>query len=714
MNQAHCGIRTVGDKERFEVKNLLTVYASDGITRYNTRFTTAALTKSLWDICKAGLPMCLSHDLSRLIGWNRPTFMYLEPGMSRLGGFTQIAETKEASKEIHELSNEYLYKKLVIEPEADLEVLRQIIAPHIQERAEPFCMECVTLVEPGLARRVFVDIFSRKDKDGLVKMDWLSPMGPGVYRVGELLLFAHPFFRRSLFRLNNPNDGFLRQLQGIKDPKMTAKILLDPDMVGLASTYQDAQYEFEYWWGPKFDDDVTTITPGVAYHKASEEQTHYYSISGTEFWWQSRDKQHILEVEELRDEPNLRITEPKYGCRYVHSIVEEQTGHIFHLDGAIRAYTETEMFERLGNGIIKAGRHTEYTKLWRIDGEIETPLWKSLIAEFYRDNHLVGEYLNPDALADQSGAAPPQDQRHSRSVLQSLVPYTMQDGSGPRIGLTYYPPLEEDSTARRRVMATQTIEIEGRHILFVDGYVIELKKALERAGHKLSLSTNIALLKFEDMYADLPTIHHDKEGLQESLLATIGTVRTLIAAWDSQPHRRVVSFSVGYPVGDREAVIAILGTTADLMACFDEVFANVPLTEEAIPTWTEKVYDLITERYPQSSDVPHITGVITPSSLVAIRRRQILDVDYREEFSEEDKGLFYTLGIPQEKQELQQAVQTGEITVAVGNILTDTTCSRCHQSYLSCPCSTLLDDDVVQIMDGDLKARFPFWTDHRA
>ena len=89
----------------------------------------------------------------------------------------------------------------------------------------------------------------------------------------------------------------------------------------------------------------------------------------------------------------MGIGEDKYACRYVHSMIDEETKLPYHLDGAMRIYDEEAFLERIETDISKAGKNTEYVKLWRIDGEIDIVLWKELLNDFYRDNHQVGEYL---------------------------------------------------------------------------------------------------------------------------------------------------------------------------------------------------------------------------------------------------------------------------------------------------------------------------------
>ncbi len=300
---------------------------------------------------------------------------------------------------------------------------------------------------------------------GLFTLKTLIPIGPGVFRHDDLVFFAHPFLRRSLSRLNSLNSPFLVRLQQLAAAKLNVKIALDPDMVGLASSYSD-YFEFEYWWGPKFTDDLTQIPVGIARHEAEEDQRLFHGISRTEFWWQSRDEQHIFEVEELRDIPTAPQGGSNYGCRYVHSIIDEAESYTKHFDGAIRMYTEDKMLERLDTNIRDAGRHSLYTKLWRIDGVIDTAAWKALLTDYFRDNQLVGEYLGatPEGFRDSLAAidlpvVEPRQETVDETLtpmLQEYVPYSMSKGSGVRLALSFCPePFASDIDLQ--VIATSTL-----------------------------------------------------------------------------------------------------------------------------------------------------------------------------------------------------------------------------------------------------------------
>ena len=66
-----------------------------------------------------------------------------------------------------------------------------------------------------------------------------------------------------------------------------------------------------------------------------------------DFGWYEQDDKHTFECEEISGVPNLRIDGVElYGCRFVHSMVDNASGLPTHLDGAIRAYDTEKMTRR--------------------------------------------------------------------------------------------------------------------------------------------------------------------------------------------------------------------------------------------------------------------------------------------------------------------------------------------------------------------------------
>ncbi|MCG2973979.1 hypothetical protein KZ307_25465, partial [Escherichia coli] len=66
--------------------------------------------------------------------------------------------------------------------------------------------------------------------------------------------------------------------------------------------------ELEYWWGPHFNDDISSIPNGVTEHKASDRTRYFEGIDRTQIWWKSpetrlnsnvEDRYRTFEIEEL-------------------------------------------------------------------------------------------------------------------------------------------------------------------------------------------------------------------------------------------------------------------------------------------------------------------------------------------------------------------------------------------------------------------------------
>lgn len=330
-------------------------------------------------------------------------------------------------------------------------------------------MEAACLKEDGLAERAFGVIFARRDKDSLVPLKDLNAIAPGVFEQDGLLFFASSYLRRSLSRYNTLNDDLLGRLHALADnPALSVKVALDPDVVGLAETYR-TPLEFAYWWGPKFNDDLHSIPPGITRHEADERHRMFSGVCRTEFWWHEQNDLKTLECEEILDIPSLGVGKDVFGCRYVHSIVDPKTKEPMHLDGAIRLYDETKMVERLDKNMYEFGRHSVYTKLWRVDGPVPIPTWKEIITHYYRDNELVGEYLGGK---DESGHLRPDLLHPEQDPLYRFVPCTMSPRDGVRISVAYHLP--EESGPPVQVLAHDTYGSTEERTYFVEGDTFEV------------------------------------------------------------------------------------------------------------------------------------------------------------------------------------------------------------------------------------------------
>jgi hypothetical protein len=370
---------------------------SDSVDRKSMRMDTGALYDSMKDSFDVGMPLLISHDRHRPVGWVVPAAVYLEPGLTRVLAHVIEPETDEDYSQIKQRWKKYIASTIHELPQESITRLKELLGMDILTGSEiPWDSGAHALRGAGLAQRAFPKIFEQVDKDGLVPFTALTMIRPGIFQIGELCVFAHYFMRRSESPANHFNEELLGTLyQMAQDSSVNVRIRLDPDMVGLADTAAHTM-ELDYWYGPKFNEDLSSLQTGVTTHTADEIQRFFHKISRTEFWWQRRTKETsaelILEAEELRDSES-GADRTKLHCRYVHSMIDATTNRIEHLDGSIRAYTPEEMISRLDVDLKRAGRKTEYTKLWRVDGTIEIGRWKSVIHNHFRDNALVSEYF---------------------------------------------------------------------------------------------------------------------------------------------------------------------------------------------------------------------------------------------------------------------------------------------------------------------------------
>jgi hypothetical protein len=647
-----------------------------------------------------------------------------------------LPETEDEEENLYRSLESYYAHELNTTRRHDVEELFESLAPHLKGEELLLLNECVALVGTDLAVRAAPHLFdiAEKDKDKLVPLDQLQPIGPGVFKVGEFALFAHADFRRSQYRLNTLNTQFFSQLYSVQEEasdRLKVRVALDRDMVGLTSSYRRRE-ELEYWWGPKFNDDLTSISPNVTHHEATPEERWYHCISRTEFWWQSRDGEHIFEAEELRDQPSPSVQalsssddEPEYACRYVHSIVQEGTGKIEHFDGSTRRYGEEQMLVRLDSKISEFGRTSKYTKLWRVDGSITVPEWKSLLAQYFRDNTLVGEYLGGKAevgteeaiidrgLQEAVAKVEADDEQVSVAIgLTDYIPYTMARGDGVRVAWSCHPLGSHNKAlqeAERSAVPLGTLVTDAGHLPVLEADTVELRKLLNARGASLNIPTDAAIMCYKDWYVNLPLIFHSTESLPHSLEVTLDALRAMVQAWDEHGFDLVASYSLGFIVEDREVRLSVLGHVSDLRQWLHSSLATPPLSLAGLGEWGEQVSTYL-KSYPKSPDVPPLGGTLMPTGVLVIDRALIEQTAYQFFYSPEKNAHGYVLALPHLDDTLQAAFREGKITPTDGFQIVGSTCTKCGQPYSSCGCSKLIDEGVAQEIT-EVRTLFLFWTD---
>lgn len=411
--------------------------------------------ESLQTGIEVGLPLQMQHDMHRLIGWSKPLGLYIDGTMVRSLGQTETPTDKDEQTRLDTLVERYWKQRFSEEARPFRDELESRLAPSNLEEIQFLAMESVVAFRPGLAAELYPDLFEPEnglvDKDGLTDyrdlVRRMRQVQPGVFHDPErdVLLFAHRFFRRSLSHRNKLNAYFLECFGAVSKEhgSLRTRLKLDPDILGHPASAR-MMVEREYWHGPKYSDDISAIPPGVSEHKASDRNRHYHGIDRTQFWWKFpetrvlREEQagfRTFEMEELIENESWGLGANKFGCRYAHAEFSADQAAITHFDGAIRAYPADDYFARIDTSIDKAGKHSEYSKLFRFDGELPISDWKRLLTDYFQGNLLIPEYLGATIDEDESldcesegeESMPPRDDSMLAALI-SLRPGTIRPG----------------------------------------------------------------------------------------------------------------------------------------------------------------------------------------------------------------------------------------------------------------------------------------------
>ena len=443
------------------MRRSIAVFNTDGVNLRNELTPLSALVESIEHQAgncalsglPIGLPLNISHDLCRPQGWAKGDSILMARDCSRHIGQvlhpTNSEERLEISRLIRCFYEDHDWRAIAPFVEDLLARLDDLDRPDIAFMHR----EAAAAYAPRLAAQAYPEFFNPSsdfvDKDGLVDYGELlsrtTQVQPGVFHepTRDVLLFAHPFLRRSLSRQNTLNEYALRSFhEAAQGEGVRARLRLDPALLGHPGSARH-MVELEYWHGPRFSDDIAAIPPGVSEHKASEDAKYYSGVDRTQIWWKGVEERALaartqkirtFEIEELVEDFSPGLGGERFGCRYAHAEFDVDAGVISHYDCAIRAYEGEAYLKRIDQQIDRAGKHADYTKLMRIDGPLSIAEWKRLLTDAYRGNRLIPEYLGADqdeeaAIAgrrDVDTQLEPQTPSLLAQVAFSLAPY------GPR------------------------------------------------------------------------------------------------------------------------------------------------------------------------------------------------------------------------------------------------------------------------------------------
>lgn len=686
----------------------LSILCTEKANKYGHKLSISAMEDMIWMKATEGVPMHLGHDMHRLVGKMIPFSLYFEPKMVRCLGLSLITQNDEDNEQVIPFKNYSIRKSLTNAVERNENNLYEQVKSYIEGDFEYIEAGTLSIYNNNIVKRIFGKLVDFQDKNGLIKLKDLSKdftykyQGVFFHNSLPLCIYSHSFFRRSLSRHNNFHFFFLDELMSMQNNEdITIRISLDWDLIGYSPTFLESM-EYEYWFGPKYNDDISSIQKGLTKHYCSEFERDYYGTSTTEFFWKDNNELKEFELEELR-ENNAPSMKDFFGCRYIHSIYDTSKETFIHFDGAIRGYNSDLYFERIDQNMTGFGRRSDYTKLFRVDGKLELKHWKSLITNYMQDNPLIYEYFGINKPKSELKKEP-----DNKSLMQQLVPHSMNKSDGFKLLLSYHNKNDDFKNISHSVSIYDVININGEEKRFLEDQIIEVKKALSRLGKTLNLFDDTLYGNCKDGYWNIPCIFHGKNNPSEDIQITLKALSNIFKRMINRGLDTIVSFTIAWNIEDKEVRVSCLGHIENLYNWIDK-FKVIPVERGNLKKWLDNQRTYLNETFKECIDKPLVQDICQFDGILYIKRK-IVGEEFKLEPFSDNKGFMYRLSIPVEKKEVYDDIRNGKIKPVMFYIVKKVTCSVTKQDYHKSPHSKLLDDNVHTIIENIEGLTF-YWSD---
>lgn len=684
------------------MQELYGTIANDLINKYNEKLTIGAMVGSYQAQWQDLLPMAVNHDHRRFIGWTQLSGIFLEPGTTHLTNVSFLPETEEDRSWQEKIYNR-IFNKMHLENKEAYDQLLDSLIVYLSGNQRPCYVDSVSVIDHEIVSRVFPELWAKRDKDGLISLSELPSIMPGIFLYKGFLIFAHPYFRRSMSRLNSLNTPFLKRLL---EYVPNAKIAIDPDMIGLLGS-QSTSREYAYWWGPKFDDDLSKIPFGVTHHENEYYNALMSPIIRTECGWYIQDNIRTFECEEVTDVKNLDDSVDLYGCRYVHSMLSASNIPC-HLDGAVRGYDDEKMLVRLERSLDQAARNTTYTKLWRIDGEIPIHLWKELITHYYRDNTLIGEYFGAEkekTAAVENSYSPEgyEGKMKGQSVnnqVSQYLPHSLSMGDGLRVQISI-ESIETMSSEHDVFIRPLNYHYNHKKIRAIEYESITLAKALSKAGLNVRVPS-CKYLAFGDLDINFP-VFTCRTAEQGSVV--IDSIIDFCKVWANNGDSRIISFTIKINYPEYAVNYSMIGHVNDFVQTLSNpnVYA-LPDKTDGLVSWCEALrFEL--DKFPPANQQPSIGALNYQHRLLHYNRREV-PLERIQEVKTSEGSIYAQLLLTPEEITI---LKSNNITASSAYTINNSTCSVCGKQYERCACIKFMAPNCINKIDS---AEYfgAFWT----
>ena len=224
--------------------------------------------------------------------------------------------------------------------------------------------------------------------DVTVDAEGLVPLSEFKIDGDALCCKGHAFFVLPAIPAFNSNYWLLQNIQRLGLVNAVS-VRLDPLLHGPETELAGRFYRMDVYGRPLDWDRIRSLrdqehgkwTPGNLSRKSLF----------TDYVWNP----HANEVDFICEElPPLLEVESR-GARYLHAVFDKQSNCLSHLDGAIRAYTSSELESRARLHVRNAGKMGRRIKVFRTDHPIETATMGDIVSAFFVWNYDVMRYFDP-------------------------------------------------------------------------------------------------------------------------------------------------------------------------------------------------------------------------------------------------------------------------------------------------------------------------------
>lgn len=667
----------------------LAVMSSDSLNRYGFMMHIKALEGGILQKIGLGMPYLINHDFHRPIGWSLPFALFIEPGLTRQLSINLFPETPEEKKDILLMHQRALGTRYD-DAAAPFRVDFQRLLEEFEIKDFNFIYtNCLSNFRKGISKEIFPELFAGVDKEGLIPFNnifqFFDYLGQGVFKFksNNLCVFAHRYFRRAQSVHNSLNSQFLDTFIALREnEELDLYLCIDEDQVGYAPSFHDYQ-ELEYVYGPKFNDDIASIKPGLVKHQHTDTDRQLSGIASTEILWEWDKDLYTFQLEEVSDREAPMEENSVFHCRYVHSIYNYSISDFDHFDGAIRTYPFDDMVERASKNFKEYGKNSSYKKLFKVNKKLPIHQWKSLVTLFMRGNSLIYEYFGFKDEIEKLKAKP----KERLALLDSLLPFRIAENEGLKLLVSYFKLTD---MPEGRFIDSFDIMSDGKEkFKCVDFPILELKKALQRIDDDLIIPPDIEYIKCEDRYWNIPSIMHIGHNSEALISNTVTAMKNLFGKMIDNGMSLDISITLGMVVDSKIIKVSAFG---NILVLYNWLETSMPFPANQIQftDWLS-AQKLFLSTFENSGRDTFLGHMVQNDGVLYAKRKP---VTYPYQLDVDENGLGCRIELPEEEEKL---MAQGQLKMVATVSVEKCQCSDTGEDYFTSKRSKWLDDDLPSV-----------------